>query len=242
MAASGRVLIYGGKGALGATIVKYFREQKWWVGSIDLVSNDEADANVLVEASAASWVDQNKTINEKVAEILAGNKVDAILCVAGGWAGGNAASNDLVQNSDLMWKQSVWTSVIAAGLGSKYLKDNGVLVLTGAQAALKGTPGMIGYGMAKAAVHQLVKSLADPSSGLPKNTFISAVLPVTLDTPMNRKFMPKSDFSKWTPLTTVAELLHKWVKGQDRPANGSLVQLLTTGGVTEYIPVVEGSL
>lgn len=37
--------------------------------------------------------------------------------------------------------------------------------------------GMIGYGMAKAAVHQLVKSLADPSSGLPKNTFISAVLP-----------------------------------------------------------------
>jgi len=46
-----------------------------------------------------------------------------------------------VQNSDLMWKQSVWTSVIAAGLGSKYLKDNGVLVLTGAQAALKGTPG-----------------------------------------------------------------------------------------------------
>lgn len=50
-------------------------------------------------------------------------------------------SLDLVQNSDLMWKQSVWTSVIAAGLGSKYLKDNGVLVLTGAQAALKGTPG-----------------------------------------------------------------------------------------------------
>jgi hypothetical protein len=30
---------------------------------------------------------------------------------------------------------------------------------------------MIGYGMAKAAVHQLVKSLASPKSGLPEGTF-----------------------------------------------------------------------
>lgn len=28
----------------------------------------------------------------KVADVLQGNKVDAILCVAGGWGGGNAAS------------------------------------------------------------------------------------------------------------------------------------------------------
>lgn len=28
---------------------------------------------------------------------------------------------------------------------------------------------------------------------------------VTLDTPMNRKFMPKADFSSWTPLEYVSE-------------------------------------
>lgn len=234
--AGGKVLVYGGKGALGATIVKYFRDQNWWVGSIDLQANDDANVNVIVDSSSASWVDQNAAISKKLAEALGGgNKVDAILCVAGGWAGGNAASDDLVQNADLMWKQSVWTSVIAAGLGAHHLSEGGVLVLTGAQAALKGTPGMIGYGLAKAAVHQLVKSLADPSSGLPKNSFVSAILPVTLDTPMNRKFMPKADFSKWTTLSTVAELLHKWVKGQERPENGSLVQLLTENGVTQYV-------
>lgn len=27
--AVGKVLVYGGRGALGATIVKYFRDQKW---------------------------------------------------------------------------------------------------------------------------------------------------------------------------------------------------------------------
>lgn len=41
----------------------------------------------------------------------------------------------------MMWKQSVWTSVIAAGLGARHLKEGGVLVLTGAQAALSATPG-----------------------------------------------------------------------------------------------------
>ena len=40
-----------------------------------------------------------------------------------------------------MWKQSVWTSVIASGLGAHHLKEGGVLVLTGAQPALKETPG-----------------------------------------------------------------------------------------------------
>ena len=72
-----------------------------------------------------------------------------------------------------MWKQSVWSSTISAKLANKHLKCGGVLVLPGAQPAVKGTPGMMGYGMAKAAVHQLTKSLAEPKSGLPKNAQVS---------------------------------------------------------------------
>jgi len=36
----------------------------------------------------------------------------------------------------------VWSSVIASNIGAHHLKEGGMLVLTGAQAALKGTPGM----------------------------------------------------------------------------------------------------
>lgn len=64
---------------------------------------------------------------------------------------------------------------------------------------------MIGYGMAKAAVHQLTKSLASEKSGLPKNSLAVAILPITLDTPMNRKWMPNADFSTWTSLDFVAK-------------------------------------
>ncbi len=37
--------------------------------------------------------------------------------------------------------------------------------------------GMIGYGMAKAAVHQLVASLSQPKSGMPENSSVVAILP-----------------------------------------------------------------
>ena len=48
---------------------------------------------------------------------------------------------DFVKNADLMWKQSVWTSAIAARIASMHMKEGGTLQLTGAHPALKGTPG-----------------------------------------------------------------------------------------------------
>lgn len=62
-----------------------------WVGSVDLVANEEASANIIINP-ADSWIDQGKAVADRVAEVLEGNKLDAVLCVAGGWAGGNAAS------------------------------------------------------------------------------------------------------------------------------------------------------
>lgn len=64
---------------------------------------------------------------------------------------------------------------------------------------------MIGYGMAKAAVHQLTKSLASEGSGLPSGSLVTSILPVTLDTPMNRKWMPKADTTTWTNLEFISE-------------------------------------
>lgn len=174
-----------------------------WVGSIDMTENVQADFSIIVNRDA-NWVDQEQEVVSKIGTQLNGEKLDAVICVAGGWAGGNA-SKDLAKNSDLMWKQSVWTSSISATVGAQFLKAGGFLALTGANAALEGSPGMIGYGMAKAAVHQLTKSLAGKDSGLPDNSLVIAILPITLDTPMNRKWMASADFTTWTPLEFIAE-------------------------------------
>ncbi|GBO04871.1 Dihydropteridine reductase [Araneus ventricosus] len=88
---AGRVLVYGGKGALGSTIVSHFKARNWWVGSIDMSANEEANANVIVKPNE-SWVDQESEVLSGVQEVLNQEKVDALICVAGGWAGGNAAA------------------------------------------------------------------------------------------------------------------------------------------------------
>ena len=89
---------------------------------------------------------------------------------------------------------------------------------------------MIGYGLAKAAVHQLVGSLAAPGSGMPEGSKTVAILPVTLDTPNNRKFIKGADTSTWTPLSFVATLMEEWITGKKVPEQGSLNKLVTVGG------------
>eukprot|EP01135_Chromosphaera_perkinsii_P001936 Nk52_evm3s213 gene=Nk52_evmTU3s213 len=230
-----RCAVYGGSGALGAHLVKHFRSLDWDVLSIDVKQNEQASMNVVVDPSLP-FSEQAQQIERGVIDKIKKDKLDAIYCVAGGWAGGNASSDDLVKNTDLMLKQSLWTSVTSARLAALHLKDNGgILQLTGAQPALEGTPGMIGYGAAKAAVHQLVKSLANPSeSGLPNGTKVLCILPNTLDTPMNRKFMSDADFSSWTPLDFVAQLFTQWAEEPSKaPESGSLCKLNTSKGDTK---------
>ncbi|KAG5896463.1 hypothetical protein JTB14_002604 [Gonioctena quinquepunctata] len=234
MAQVGRVLIYGGRGALGAKCVSHFKANNFWVGSIDLAENPEADVNIVVNKEE-NFQQQESSILSSVSSALDGSKLDGIFCVAGGWAGGNAAK-DLAKNSELMWKQSVCSSLITASLAANHLKEGGIVQLTGAKAALEGTSGMIGYGMAKAAVHHLTKSLSSKDSGLPKGSLAVAILPITLDTPMNRKWMPKADFSTWTPLDFIAQLFLDWASGKNQPANGGLLQLVTLNNQTDVVP------
>jgi hypothetical protein len=42
-----------------------------------------------------SWTEQEAAVEKDVEESLKDEKVDAILCVAGGWAGGNAANKGM---------------------------------------------------------------------------------------------------------------------------------------------------
>lgn len=236
---SPRVIIYGGKGALGSVCVKYFKEKGFWVGSIDLRANDEAQHNVIV-TKLTDLNEQADEISSAIGNALDGNKVDGIICVAGGWAGGNAKNDAFIKNTNMMCQQSIWSSVISANLAAHFLKEGGLLTLTGAIPALEGTPGMIGYGMAKAAVHQLTKSLGAKDGGLPDGAKVVAILPQTLSTPMNKKWMADADQTAWTPLEFVADLFHIWMTEESNcPKSGSLVKLETKDDKTACTCVEE---
>merc|ERR1740138_1759954 len=109
-----------------------------------------------------------------------------------------------------MVESSIYSSVAAAHAASLALKPSGLLVLPGA-AAVGPTAWSLPYGTAKAAVHHLVRSLADAEgAGMPEGVKTIGLAPQTLDTPQNREAMPDADRGTWATLDEVAEQLEAW--------------------------------
>ena len=59
--------------------------------NVDLIENEEADFNTAPNTSV-SLAEQGQQLSESVGQWLGTDKLSAILCVAGGWAGGHAGS------------------------------------------------------------------------------------------------------------------------------------------------------
>eukprot|EP01080_Neovahlkampfia_damariscottae_P001620 gene1620-12745_t len=227
------VLVYGGKGALGQAIVKKFNSMRWTTISLDFTANKNASKNITPN-STDNFLEQSDFISNEIKLALKNQKLDAVITVAGGWSGGNVKSDDFLKNLNLMIQQSVHTSAIGAKIAADYLKDDGFLLLTGAEGALKPTPQMIAYGMAKASVHHLVSSLSSKDCGLPENSSTVAILPTVIDTPNNRSAMPNANFKNWTSLEELSDQIANWSEGRNRPKNGSLVKIETYEGKTTY--------
>jgi dihydropteridine reductase len=206
------------------------------VTGVDFAVNAEAHHSLTLSKNV-SPKETYTHIESSLTSILNGSKIDCIVNVAGGWAGGNVADPNLFENLELMHSQSVVTSVITTRLASFHLKNGGLLVLTGAGAATHGTPGMVAYGLAKAAVHHLVRSCAGPDSGIPAGGKVVGILPVMLDTPMNRKFMGGADTSTWTPLEEVGNEVLQWAEGSKQVANGELYKIITEHSKTQFMLV-----
>jgi len=225
------VVVFGGGGALGRAVVKAFGDAKWRVVSVDFAANDDAAQNVAIKGEPEADA-------KAVLAGLGDARADAVVSVAGGWSGGGIGDDGVFASTAKMLSFNVNSALTAAHVAAKVLKPDAdaLLVLTGALAALDATPGMIGYGMSKAATHHLLKSISAPNGGLPSGARAVAVAPVTLDTPNNRKGMPKADFSTWTPCDELAAKLLEWAANAAAaaPPPGSIVAVKTAAGATTY--------
>ena len=83
-----------------------------------------------------------------------------------------------------MWKMNVQSAVISSHIAVNQLKSKGLFILTGALSIypLQGTPSMIGYGMSKAATHQLLNSISDTFHEKNRNDCAIGILPNIIDT------------------------------------------------------------
>lgn len=210
-------LVFGGCGAVGKAVVEAL-SVKYSVVSVDFSRSELAARSVILQPQA-HWGDQLS----EVEKALEGSTFQGIYVAAGGWSGGSILSKDLVANVDRMMSFNLHSAVQASRIAAKTLAPGGLLVLTGAAAALEGTAGMIAYGVSKGATHQLTASMA---AHFGEKASVLALLPITIDTPSNRAGMPNADFSTWTPPSFIAATIQQWLDGP-RPPTGSLLKIVT---------------
>ncbi len=83
--------------------------------------------------------------------------------------------------------------------------------------------GMSAYAASKAAVAAMSVALAEELKG--HGILVNAVAPSTLDTPDNRKAMPKADFAKWVSLDAAAEAIVQLASPKNAAISGALAPI-----------------
>ncbi|OWZ24689.1 Dihydropteridine reductase [Phytophthora megakarya] len=224
-----KLLVVGGAGSLGRCVVKHFVRASWGVTSVGFSANEDAANNVLLPQTN-SLKQAEQTLQEISSRY---GKMNTVVCTAGGWAGGSIRDADSLVNIGDMHSKNLESAFLATYLASHLLVPGGLLVLTGATAALQATPGMVSYGASKAATHHLIASAV---TELSEGSSVLGVLPTTIDTPMNRQFMADADFSTWTKAEDIAEKILEWSKAPfaDRPPSGHLITATTENNTTSW--------
>lgn len=134
-------------------------------------------------------------------------KIDVLAHLVGGFAGGLsvAATDDAIFRR--MFEMNVDNAfhILRAVLPHMRKAGNGRIIAIGSRAAESPGAGVGAYSASKAALVSLIRTVAveNKDSGITANV----ILPGTIDTPANRKAMPKADTSHWVQPGAIASLI-----------------------------------
>lgn len=209
---SKKVLVVGGNGQLGNTIVKKFiscKSSPWKVYSLDLTENPTATWNFTIKNNFSSDVSQMDQLHERLSKLE--SKFDSIICVAGGWEPASLNSQNILQSIHKMMEMNFYSSVLTAHLAQKFLNVNSLLALT-ASGAVKNrvnTTESLSYQLSKQGVENITDTLVNYPLLLPLNTKVITLCPNIIDTETNRKYIP-GDRSNWVSPEKISTLLKQW--------------------------------
>jgi NAD(P)-dependent dehydrogenase (short-subunit alcohol dehydrogenase family) len=195
------VLITGAGGGLGGAVCSAFVDSGAKVIGVNR-SWKESKPYLTIAADVMT----GDGAAELIKQALEHGPIDAVVHLVGGFGPGKIAETS-DQVWDLMMDVNVRTAfnVMRASLPSMITARRGRIVAVGSRAALEPSPGISAYAVSKAALVALVKNAAAEVKD--SGVTVNAVLPSTIDTPANRKAMPRADFSTWVPPESIAQLI-----------------------------------
>jgi len=134
-------------------------------------------------------------------------KIDVLAHLVGGFAGGPSVTETDDATFRRMFEMNVDSAfhILRAVLPHMQKAGNGRIIAIGSRAAESPGPGVGAYSASKAALVSLIRTVAveNKDSGITANV----ILPGTIDTPANRKAMPKADITNWVQPAAIASLM-----------------------------------
>jgi short-subunit dehydrogenase involved in D-alanine esterification of teichoic acids len=222
------LLLIGGCGSLGGSIITCFLKKNWIVLVIDHKQKETPGISYL-NINDDTYSNPSK-LNDEIKEFLLKNKLkgfNAIINAAGGFEYSDIKNDSFMLKAKTLFEKNYMSSILCSYLSCYYLLTDSVIIFTGSGKVFKEiSPELLLYQTSKTSTHSIAMTLKD-SSELPDNTCIIAILPDIFDTPKNRQSMPLEDFSKWTSTDLTADLLLMWCNGFNKPKTGSFAMLKT---------------
>jgi NAD(P)-dependent dehydrogenase (short-subunit alcohol dehydrogenase family) len=216
------VVITGGTGALGTAVVSALLSAGATC-TVPYVHEGEAgrfphrgDAKLKLIA-VADLADE-----AMVAKVYDGIKPWASIHIAGGFAMGKVADTDraaLMAQID----SNLVSCFLCCRAAVNAMSEGGRIVNVAARPALewRSGAGMTAYTIAKTGVAALTVALAEEVAK--DGILVNAVAPSIMDTPANRKAMPKADFDAWPKVEEVAATILFLASPDNKVTRGAIV-------------------
>jgi NAD(P)-dependent dehydrogenase (short-subunit alcohol dehydrogenase family) len=216
------VLIAGGSGALGQTVVPSFVST-----GARVITADRRPLSVRVESCTDMKADvtDEADVRRLVDEVIrTAGRIDTLINLVGGFAMGRVVETDAS-----LWHRMLTMNLTAAFLLSKAVlphmleRQTGRIVHVAARAALEPFPGATAYIVSKSGLVALIHTLSLELAG--SGVTVNGVLPTTIDTPANRSSMPDADPSKWVRPESIAQTLIFLASKEASQINGALIPI-----------------
>ena len=221
------VLITGGTGAFGRTLVKRFLD----TGAKTIASfRNETEAVKLKRVNPQVEIIKLDISSEK--EILKAvpilirkfTKIDILVNTVGGYLGGK----NVTQLGEDEWEAMMNLNLKSAFLISKHVipimksGNGGKIIHVSSKTGLKSDGYDSAYAASKAALIRFVESIS--LEFREDKISINCILPTTIDTEANRRAMPNADFGKWLSSEDLANVVLFLSSSGSKVINGAAIQ------------------
>jgi NAD(P)-dependent dehydrogenase (short-subunit alcohol dehydrogenase family) len=221
------IVVTGGFGALGRVVVEAAAGRGASVAVLDHAPGPPDGMSERLGPNALLFgrldLSSADVATKAMADVKAKfGRVDALLNIAGGFQW-ETVEGGKDESWERMYALNLTTALNACRAALPYLIESGAgrIVNVGAQSALHAGSGFGPYAASKSAVHRLTESLAAELKL--KGVTVNAVLPSIIDTPLNRRDMPKADFDRWVAPADLAAVMLFLASDEARAVTGALI-------------------